>query len=52
VLPTYILGSMLGTAEAAAGLGFIALGAVVYFGLGLQRKKESAERSEETGVSS
>ncbi|HWY87610.1 MAG TPA: APC family permease [Gemmataceae bacterium] len=41
VLPAYILGSMFygQRTEVAAGLGFIALGAVVYFGMGLYQVK-------------
>jgi amino acid transporter len=41
ILPAYILANMFfrQTTEAALGLGFIALGAAVYFGLGLQRQR-------------
>ena len=40
VLPAYILFNMFfgQTIEAVVGLGFIALGAAVYFGMGLQKK--------------
>jgi amino acid transporter len=47
VLPAFILGSMLASMfldekkEPLVGLGFIAVGAVVYYGMGLQRNKKA-----------
>src|SRR5262249_57309136 len=38
VLPAYILGTFRQAAEAAAGLGFIGLGALVYLGIWLGKR--------------
>ena len=48
VLPAYILGNMFSqqTTEAVAGLGFITLGAGVYFGMGLQKTEIGGQKSE------